>query len=233
MRPKFVAGNWKMYTNAATATALAAAVVEGLGGETARAASPSVRRRRTCCRSPRRCAAAPSSWAPRTATPKRKAPSPARSAPSMLADVGCKWVILGHSERRHKLGETDAFINRKVHAALAAGSARHPLPRRNAGRTQGRPHRGGAGRPADRQPGRAGRRRAEARGAGLRAGLGHRHRRQRHAGTGAAGPRLHSRANRRTLRRGSGPCPSYPVRRQHEAGQRRRRCCTSRTWTAA
>ena len=39
----------------------------------------------------------------------------------MLVDVGCKWVILGHSERRHKLGETDAFINRKVHAALAAG----------------------------------------------------------------------------------------------------------------
>jgi triosephosphate isomerase (TIM) len=39
----------------------------------------------------------------------------------MLADVGCKWVILGHSERRHILGETDAFVNRKVHAALAAG----------------------------------------------------------------------------------------------------------------
>ncbi len=35
--------------------------------------------------------------------------------------MGCKWVILGHSERRHKLDETDAFINRKVHAALAAG----------------------------------------------------------------------------------------------------------------
>jgi triosephosphate isomerase len=39
----------------------------------------------------------------------------------MLADAGCRYVILGHSERRHKLGETDAFINRKVHAALATG----------------------------------------------------------------------------------------------------------------
>jgi triosephosphate isomerase len=39
----------------------------------------------------------------------------------MLVDVGCRYVILGHSERRHKLGESDAFINRKVHAALAAG----------------------------------------------------------------------------------------------------------------
>src|SRR2546426_11935481 len=42
-------------------------------------------------------------------------------SPTMLVDVGCKYVILGHSERRHKLGETEAFINRKVHAALAAG----------------------------------------------------------------------------------------------------------------
>jgi triosephosphate isomerase len=39
----------------------------------------------------------------------------------MLTDVGCRYVILGHSERRQKLGESDAFINRKVHAALAAG----------------------------------------------------------------------------------------------------------------
>src|SRR5690606_31768068 len=37
----------------------------------------------------------------------------------MLSDVGCDWVILGHSERRHVLGETDELINRKVRAALA------------------------------------------------------------------------------------------------------------------
>jgi triosephosphate isomerase len=42
-------------------------------------------------------------------------------SPAMLVDVGCHYVILGHSERRQKLGESDAFINRKVHAALAAG----------------------------------------------------------------------------------------------------------------
>ncbi len=38
----------------------------------------------------------------------------------MLLDVGCQYVILGHSERRHVLGETDEEINRKTHAALAA-----------------------------------------------------------------------------------------------------------------
>jgi triosephosphate isomerase (TIM) len=42
-------------------------------------------------------------------------------SPAMLLDVGCHHVILGHSERRHKLGETDDFINRKVLAALTAG----------------------------------------------------------------------------------------------------------------
>lgn len=42
---------------------------------------------------------------------------------SMLVDLGCKYVILGHSERRHILGETDSAINKKVHAALAAGLA--------------------------------------------------------------------------------------------------------------
>jgi triosephosphate isomerase (TIM) len=40
---------------------------------------------------------------------------------AMLLDVGCRYVILGHSERRHILGETDQDVNRKVHAALAAG----------------------------------------------------------------------------------------------------------------
>jgi len=42
-------------------------------------------------------------------------------SPKMLLDLGCKYVILGHSERRQKLGESDAFINQKVKYALAAG----------------------------------------------------------------------------------------------------------------
>ncbi len=40
---------------------------------------------------------------------------------AMLKEVGCQYVILGHSERRSLYGEDDAVINQKLHAALAAG----------------------------------------------------------------------------------------------------------------
>jgi triosephosphate isomerase len=40
---------------------------------------------------------------------------------AMLTDIGCSHVILGHSERRHILKETDADVNKKTLAALAAG----------------------------------------------------------------------------------------------------------------
>lgn len=39
----------------------------------------------------------------------------------MLRALNCTYVILGHSERRHQLGETDEQVGRKVAAALAAG----------------------------------------------------------------------------------------------------------------
>lgn len=42
-------------------------------------------------------------------------------APAMLADLGCRWVILGHSERRQYHGESDALVAAKVAAAVAAG----------------------------------------------------------------------------------------------------------------
>ena len=40
---------------------------------------------------------------------------------AMLRDLGVKYVIIGHSERRQYFGETDTAVNRKVHAALDAG----------------------------------------------------------------------------------------------------------------
>ena len=40
---------------------------------------------------------------------------------AMIRDAGATHVIVGHSERRHVLGETDAVVARKLHAAIGAG----------------------------------------------------------------------------------------------------------------
>ena len=40
---------------------------------------------------------------------------------SMLKSVGCEYVIIGHSERRHIFGESDEVINKKIKKALSAG----------------------------------------------------------------------------------------------------------------
>jgi triosephosphate isomerase len=39
----------------------------------------------------------------------------------MLADLGCRYVVIGHSERRQHFGETDATVNKRILAALRAG----------------------------------------------------------------------------------------------------------------
>jgi triosephosphate isomerase len=39
----------------------------------------------------------------------------------MLKDIGCTYVLCGHSERRHVIGETDDLINKKVSAAIRGG----------------------------------------------------------------------------------------------------------------
>jgi triosephosphate isomerase len=62
-------------------------------------------------------------------------------APPMLVDMGCRYVILGHSERRTLFGETDAAVSAKTKAALAAGlvpivCVGETLEEREAGRTQ-------------------------------------------------------------------------------------------------
>ena len=62
------------------------------------------------------------------------------SAP-MLTDVGCAYVIIGHSERRQYFGETNESVNQKVKAALAHGlkpiiCVGEQLEEREAGQTE-------------------------------------------------------------------------------------------------
>jgi triosephosphate isomerase len=40
---------------------------------------------------------------------------------AMLKDTSCAYAIIGHSERRHVMGETDAMINKKISAAISGG----------------------------------------------------------------------------------------------------------------
>jgi triosephosphate isomerase (TIM) len=63
-------------------------------------------------------------------------------AAEMLADVGCRWVVVGHSERRQLHAETDAVVAAKAARAVQAGlrpivCVGETLADREAGRTQG------------------------------------------------------------------------------------------------
>ncbi len=66
----------------------------------------------------------------------------------MLLDLGCKYVIIGHSERRQYFGETDETVNKKVRQALNKGL----LPIVCVGETAERA-RGRQGERRDRPPG--------------------------------------------------------------------------------
>src|SRR5215468_11399973 len=52
---------------------------------------------------------------------KKEGPYTGAVSAHMLRAAGCTHVLLGHSERRQYFGETDDTVNRKLHAALAAG----------------------------------------------------------------------------------------------------------------
>jgi triosephosphate isomerase len=141
MRRPLIAGNWKMNTTAQSAVALARAVA---------AAAPSLPNVDVlvcppftylsavveAVRGSSVAVGAQNSW------PEPPGAFTGEVANEMLLDVGCTSVILGHSERRHVVGETDSLINRKVRAALAHGltvilCVGELLEEREAGNTEG------------------------------------------------------------------------------------------------
>jgi triosephosphate isomerase len=119
-RKKIVAGNWKMFTTRATAVQLAGAIVRGVGtsGRVTVALCPPFPYLAYVAEILRGC---PVGLGAQNVFYEREGAFTGEVSPAMLVDVGCKYVIVGHGERRHKLGETDPVINRKARAALVAG----------------------------------------------------------------------------------------------------------------
>ena len=120
MRKKFIAGNWKMYKNSITAELLALELVKGLAGESRVTVAvcppfPFLARVASVVKG------TPIALGAQNCYPKEEGAFTGEVSPSMLVDAGCTYVILGHSERRKVMGESDTFINQKVHAALKAG----------------------------------------------------------------------------------------------------------------
>jgi triosephosphate isomerase (TIM) len=121
MRKPVIAGNWKMYKTLSESV------------ETALALKPLVANANHC-----EVVIAPVFTALKTvsdrlegsnikvsaqdcSTEKEECAHTGEVAAFMLRDVGARYVIVGHSERRQFYSETDEQVNRKVHAGLAAG----------------------------------------------------------------------------------------------------------------
>jgi triosephosphate isomerase len=141
MRKKFIAGNWKMNSDRASAAALASAVVKRASEypnveiglfppftylEAVKAT----------------VAGSPVVLGAQNMYHEAKGAFTGEISPGMLVDCGCKYVILGHSERRDIFHETNEDVNRKLQAALAAGLAPivcvgEHLEERESGRTAG------------------------------------------------------------------------------------------------
>ncbi len=120
MRRPLIAGNWKMHTDRASAVALA----EGVAAQSAMVAEVDLAVCPPYVYLDAVGKAIAGSALALGAQNMYHEPSGAYTgevSAAMLTDVGCKYVILGHSERRHILGETDEMINRKVHASHQAG----------------------------------------------------------------------------------------------------------------
>jgi len=119
-RPRFVAGNWKMHKTAPEGTALAGELKALLG----------VRPACMVAVCPPFTALAAVGLAlegsviqlgAQNLNPEPHGAFTGEVSGPMLRAAGCRFVIVGHSERRHKMGEDDALVARKLRAARRDG----------------------------------------------------------------------------------------------------------------
>ncbi|QOY93222.1 triose-phosphate isomerase [Massilia sp. UMI-21] len=119
MRPKLVVGNWKMNGSRAANATLLTGILEGLGNARAAVA--------VCVPAPYlyQCEellkGTPVAWGAQDVSCHPVGAYTGEVCMSMLQDFGCRYVIVGHSERRAYHGEADAQVARKAKAALEAG----------------------------------------------------------------------------------------------------------------
>jgi triosephosphate isomerase len=122
MRKPFVAGNWKMHTDSLTSVSLVREVADGvsdIAGESVDVAilPPFV----YMCYVVGALSTSHIAVGAQDVYFEQKGAFTGEISASMLKDVGCAYVLCGHSERRHILKETDEIVNKKVSAAILGG----------------------------------------------------------------------------------------------------------------
>ncbi len=120
MRQPLVAGNWKMNGSRASVKELLEGIKNGMG---------SVAKAEVAVCAPyiyipdtqSQLAGTEIAWGGQNLSTEASGAFTGEIAASMLLDFGCKYVIVGHSERRTLYGEDDALVAKKFGVALAAG----------------------------------------------------------------------------------------------------------------
>jgi triosephosphate isomerase len=118
MRTPLIVGNWKMHGTVAEARALATALRDGLKrpGRVEVAVCPPFTALPAVGEI---LAGSPIALGAQTCHHANSGAHTGEIAPPMLTELGCRFVLCGHSERRRDLGETDEQVKLKVAAALA------------------------------------------------------------------------------------------------------------------
>ena len=120
MRTPILVANWKMHMTAAEAVAFAEAFVPKVGDATGvdvAIAPPFTALDRLA----RALAGSNVALAAQNVNPEPKGAFTGEIAPGMLAELGCRYAIVGHSERRTYYGESNAYVANKAGALFAAG----------------------------------------------------------------------------------------------------------------
>ncbi len=120
MRKFLIAGNWKMNLGREESLKLARALVHTVPADVAAqvAVIPALVHLKTVADA---INGSPILLGAQNVSSEKKGAFTGEVSAAMLKEFGVKFVLVGHSERRHILGETDAFLNKKVHAVVNDG----------------------------------------------------------------------------------------------------------------